>query len=168
MDYLIRLAEEADCEVLARVKKEIWESTYRGIYPEEKFALYDYEKNTDYFLSIVRNEEIDLYVVLVEDQIVGYMSFGKPFRPFRDYEQDIGLFYLKKECQRNGIGKDLFTLAYQTMKYRGYKKFFISCNKYNVSAQKFYEKMGGILIDVDEDNAEDRSLPQVKYHYDIQ
>lgn len=168
MDYLIRLAEEADCEVLARVKKEIWESTYRGIYPEEKFALYDYEKNTDYFLSIVRNEKIDLYVVLVEDQIVGYMCFGKPFRPFRDYEQDIGLFYLKKECQRNGIGKDLFTLAYQTMKYRGYKKFFISCNKYNISAQKFYEKMGGILIAVDEDNEKDRSLPQVKYHYDIQ
>lgn len=166
MDYIIRLADIGDCENLAYVKKEIWESTYRGIYPEEKFALYDYEKNKEMFMSLVTNEETDLYVVLIEDEIVGYMSFGKPFRPFRDYEQDIGLFYLKKEYQRNGIGKDLFSLAYETMKYRGYNSFFISCNKYNLPAQKFYEKMGGILVHTDED-MNDKSLPQVKYHYDI-
>ena len=45
-----------------------------------------------------------------------------------------------------------------------YDEFFISCNKYNYNARKFYEKMGGILIHEDDDN-EDKSLVQVKYLY---
>lgn len=35
-----------------------------------------------------------------------------------------------------------------------------------MNARKFYEKMGGQLIAVDEDNENKRSV-QVKYHYDI-
>lgn len=47
-----------------------------------------------------------------------------------------------------------------------YKGFFISCNKYNTNARKFYEKMGGQLIAEDADNDNKREV-QVKYHYEI-
>ena len=166
MDYFIRLAEDKDCRILAYLKKDIWETTYREIYPDVKFNAYDYNKEEDKFRNIVNNSEVDLYVVIVNDEIVGYMSFGKPLRPFRDYEQDISLFYLKKDIQHKGIGRDLFSLAYESIKFKGYNKFFISCNKYNVDARLFYEKMGGIIVFEDEDN-EDKSLPQVKFNFDI-
>lgn len=166
MDYLIRLATEDDCCILAKLKKEIWETTYKNIYPDEKFSQYNYEEQEKKFLNIINNEMIDLYVVIINEEIVGYMSFGKPLRSYKDYEQDISLFYLKKDYQRNGIGRDLFMLAYESIKRKGYNKFFISCNKYNQQARNFYEKMGGILIDEDSDN-NDKSLPQVKYHYDV-
>lgn len=50
------------------------------------------------------------------------------------------------------IAMILFFLEYNEIKNKGYDKFFISCNKYNINARKFYEKMSGKLIAVDEDN----------------
>ena len=94
------------------------------------------------------------------------MSCGVPIRPFEDYEQEIGLLYLLKEYRGNGIGSELFDLATEVITIAGYDRFFISCNKYNEPAKKFYEKMGGKLVHEDLDN-EDKSIPQVKYHYDI-
>ena len=81
-------------------------------------------------------------------------------------EDIIGLLYLLKSCQGTGLGRKLFNIAYNKIKENGYKEFFISCNKYNYSAQKFYEKMGGKIIRIDEDN-EDKSIPQVKFLYKI-
>ena len=74
MDYFIRLAEDKDSRILAYLKKDIWETTYRGIYPDVKFNAYDYNKEEDKFRNIVNNSEVDLYVVIVNDDIVGYMT----------------------------------------------------------------------------------------------
>lgn len=46
------------------------------------------------------------------------------------------------------------------------KWIFVCCNKYNVPAQKFYERMGGSIIHIDDDN-EDMSIPQIKFLYKI-
>lgn len=166
MDYVIRLATEKDCNELARVKHNCWETTYRGIYSDEKIDNFDYDKSANSFMKIINNPDIELYVVEHDGKLVGYMDYGVPFRPFEDYKQEIGLLYLLKEYQGCGIGKKLFSLAYENMKKNGYDEFFVSCNKYNLSAQKFYEKMGGEIIQVDEDS-EDKSVPQVKYLYKI-
>ena len=74
MDYEIRLAVLSDARRLAEVKIACWETTYRGIYPDSKLDNYDIEKNTEKFENIINNEYIDLYVVVVNDEIVGYMS----------------------------------------------------------------------------------------------
>ena len=166
MDYDIRLAVEKDAERLAQVKIACWETTYRGIYPDSKIDNYDYEENVNRFKKIINNQNIDLYVVIVNEEIIGYMSCGEPMRAYDDYEQEIGLLYLLKEYRNQGIGKELVLLASSVIGMKGYKKFFVSCNKYNEPARKFYEAMGGKLVCVDEDN-ENKSIPQVKYHYDI-
>jgi len=69
-------------------------------------------------------------------------------------------------CQGTGLGRKLFNIAYNKIKEKGYKEFFISCNKYNNSAHKFYERMGEKIIHIDEDN-EDKSIPQVNFLYKI-
>lgn len=94
------------------------------------------------------------------------MEVGTPIRKFNHYEQEIGLLYLRKSFQKRGIGRELFTLGYNEIKRKGYRQFFISCNKYNMNARKFYEKMGGKLIEEEEDK-DDKRFVQVKYHYDI-
>ena len=166
MNYIIRLASEKDCNELSKVKHNVWETTYRGIYPDDKIDNFDYERHATSFKKIVNNPQIELYVVEYENEIIGYMDFGVPFRPFEDYKQELGLLYVLKEYQGNGIGKRLFDLAYTNMKKNGFNEFFISCNKYNLSAQRFYEKMGGEMIHIDDDN-EDKSIPQIKYLYKI-
>lgn len=37
----IRLAREEDCRSLALLKRRVWESTYRGIYPNDKLDKYN-------------------------------------------------------------------------------------------------------------------------------
>ena len=63
-------------------------------------------------------------------------------------------------------GKRLFLVANDSFKKDGYNNFFINCNKYNESAQRFYEKMGGKVVVVDEDCL-DKSEAQIHYHYDV-
>lgn len=166
MDYLVRLAKLNDCEELSKLKQKVWQETYRGIYSDSKIDNYDYEENKNKFINIINNPDIFLYVVEDNSKLVGYMDCGIPLRPYKDYEQEIGLLYLLKDYQRKGIGKELFNIGYNKIKENGYNEFFISCNKYNVNAQEFYKKMGGVIDHVDEDNI-DKSIPQVKLIYKI-
>lgn len=122
-NLIIRPAIYEDCQELSRLKREILETTYRGIYPDEKIDNYDYVENELKFKNFIDNYYQQLYVVVDKTQIVSYIEFGKPFRPFKNYSQEIGLFYIRKDYQRHGIGKILFNLALNYIKNR-YKWIF--------------------------------------------
>ena len=162
-----RLATEEDCDELSKLKQKMWKETYRGIYSDDRINNYDFEKNRKMFLSFVNNPDIELYVVQDKNKLVGYMACGIPYRPYKDYKQEIGLLYLLKKYQGKGIGRELFNIGYNKIKENGYDEFFISCNKYNVNAQQFYKKMGGVVDDIEEDK-DDKALPQIKFLYKIQ
>ena len=160
----IRIATDEDCRSLATLKRRVWETTYRGIYPDEKLDKYDIDLNENKFKNMIKQKSQKLFVVLNESEIIGYMSCGKIMRPFDEHTHDIGLLYLAKEYQGKGIGLDLFQLAKKELKNQGVTEFIVSCNKYNLSAQQFYKKMGGKIIKIEEDN-EDKSIPQVKFQF---
>lgn len=162
----IRKAKYDDCHNLSLLKREIWETTYRGIYPDEKIDNYDFLSNEEKFKNFIDDKNRELYVVSDNKILVAYIEFGKPFRPFKNYKQEIGLFYIKKEYQKQGLGKQLFNLALDYIKSTGCDKFFISCHKYNLNAQEFYKKMGGHIVQIDDDNA-NSGLPQIKFEYII-
>ncbi len=167
----IRKAKKEDAMKLSEVKKEIWETTYRGIYSDEKINNYDYVKNKEKFQDIINNMDMNLYVVVDPtlksyNNIIGYIEYGKPMRGFREYTYEIGLFYIKKEYQNNGLGRRLFNMAVEHMKKINIQRFYISCHKFNDNAKGFYEKMGGKVIHVDCDEEND-GVPQIKYEYTI-
>lgn len=168
MDYEIRLAIKMDIKNLAILKQKVWSETYRGIYSDDIIDNFDYEKAEETFLNIFNNDKISLYVVESNNELVGYMDVGIPIMKFGNYEQEIGLLYLRKAFQKRGIGRELFNLGYNEIKNNGYNEFFISCNKYNTNARNFYEKMGGKLVQEDDDNkCDNKRFIQAKYHYDI-
>lgn len=159
-----RLADIEDCYRLAVLKKEIWNTTYRGIYSDDKINNYDILRNTLKFKEIVNNPNIALYIAFDYEQIIGYMSCGEPYRSFRNFKQEIGLLYVRKEYQKKGIGRTFFTIGKEIIKSNGNDEFFISVNKYNTNALNFYLSMGGNIIHIDEDR-EDKSEVQIKLHY---
>ena len=151
MDKVVyRKACIEDCYAIAQLKRIVWNTTYKGIYPDEKKMKYNVEKNKKIFQKIIQNPDIDLYVAVVDKKIVGFMTCGKPYRPFLYFQQEIGLLYILKEYQRRGIGKNLFRIARQQVEKSGYSEFFVSVNKYNYAAQEFYIAMGGNIIFKDE------------------
>ncbi len=168
MDYKIRLASLEDCKTLSIVKQKMWNESYRGIYNNEIIDNFNYKEAEETFIKIFYNKDISLYVIESENKIVAFMSVGKPIHKFKNYEQEIGLLYIRKAFQKMGIGKALFNLARQEIKNNGYNSFFVSCNKYNLNALGFYEKMGGKIIYQDKDiDNENKRFIQTKFHYEI-
>lgn len=168
MDYKIRLATLEDCKALSIIKQKMWDETYRGIYIDEIIDHFNYEETEETFAKIINNKDISLYVVEIEDSIAAFMSVGKPLYKFKNYEQEIGLLYIRKAFQKKGIGKALFNLAKQEIKDNGYNCFIVSCNKYNYNAKGFYEKLGGKVIHEDQDaDIENKRFIQTKYLYNI-
>ena len=163
---IIRKAVFEDCRTISLLKREVWNTTYRGIYSDAKIDGYDVDKHARVLEGIVQNPEMSLFTACDGERIIGFISCGTPHRPFLHYKQDIGLMYILDEYQRQGIGRRLFTAAINEIKENGHDEFFTSVNKYNTNAISFYEAMGGRIILTDEDK-EDKRESQVKLHYDI-
>ncbi len=145
-----RKANIDDCYAIAELKGVVWNTTYKGIYSDESLANYDIERNARTFLQIVNNPEIEIYVAIDNERIVGFMTCGKTYKKFKHYEQEIGLLYILKEYQRQGIGRRFFDIARKQVKESGYSEFIVSVNSKNENAISFYVSMSGKVIDADE------------------
>jgi len=155
-----------DCHEIAKLKGKVWNTTYRGIYSDNTLDNYNIEKNEQTFKSIINNPKMSLIVAVNQENIIGFISCGEPYRPYLHYKQDIGLFYILKEYQGLGIGKKLFSIAKNQIISDGYSEFFVSVNKYNKNAINFYIAMGGAIIHIDED-IEDKREVQMKLHFNV-
>lgn len=145
-----RLAVTADCPALAQLKGEVWRTTYRGIYSDKALDNYDVARNQRIFEEIVANPEIELYVAEHGGKPVGLMTCGKPFRPFMHYQWEIGLLYILKDHQRQGIGSGFFELARDQVRKQGGREILVSVNRLNHNAIRFYTAMGGHVVHEDE------------------
>jgi ribosomal protein S18 acetylase RimI-like enzyme len=163
MEINVSIVKATDdmCRDIALVKRQVWETTYRGIYPDGKIDGFDVEREAEKFARLVDDDEINLYVAMVDGNIVGYMAYGKNPRFPQSNDNELVLLNVLKECQGKGIGKMMFNFAKDRLKEKG-DKFLIYCNKYNKRAQDFYKAMGCEVLSVDDDNP-DRSIPQIKY-----
>ena len=120
MYYKVRLANRNDIKKLALLKQIVWDETYRGIYSDNIIDNFDYEKSENKFKMIIDDNRISLYVVESNNELVGYMAIGFPYRQYNDYKQEIGLLYLKKDFQGRGIGRELFNIGYNEIKNNGF------------------------------------------------
>ncbi len=147
---LYRLATAEDCLALAALKGQVWNTTYRGIYPDERLDGYDVEKNRRIFESIAANPEVELHMAVHGERPIALMTCGKPFRPVEPYRQEVGMLYVLKEYQRKGVGRKLLSIAAERARSRGFDAFVVAVNRLNLPAIAFYRALGGLLIHEDE------------------
>ena len=158
MDF--RLANISDSKKLSYLKKEVWETTYRGIYDDEVIDSYDYLKREEKFNRLINDPNQEVYVCLIDNEIVGYMVLGDPLHEsLEGYDltiNDLGIAY---SYRGKGIGRKFLEIAKSKN-----KKLFNCCNYYNKNSQKFYEKLNGKIVKTTlEDN---KQYCQVYYVYD--
>lgn len=151
------------CRDIALVKKQVWETTYRGIYSDSKIDGFDIENEMQKFAVLAISADINLYGILVDGLVVGYMAWGKNPRYPESGTNEIVLLSILKDYQGKGIGRQVFEYAKGKLKEKG-DHFTLYCNKYNLPAQNFYERMGCEVQTIDSDNP-DKSIPQIKYVY---
>lgn len=154
------LASRANSKELSYLKKRIWETTYRGIYPDEVIDNYDYVKREEKFNNLIDDVNQEVYICLDDDRIIGYMVLGSPLHGTLDgYNLTINDLGIDKEYRGRGIGKEFIDIA-----KRKNMKLFNCCNYYNDNAKRFYEKMGGTIVKTEIN--EDKQYCQVYYVYD--
>lgn len=164
LDMKIRQAQKSDCTTIAEIKRLIWQSTYRGIYPDSKIDGYDIKEQSKKFEKLIDDKNLLLYVAEDDNNIVAYMCCGKRSRAAHGENYEIFLLNVLKEYQGRGIGTALFSEGCDILKSMGAHEILIACNKYNFPAQQFYESKGCKKFCVDDDR-EDKSLPQIYYKF---
>lgn len=155
-----RLADKANSRELSYLKKRIWETTYRGIYPDEVIDNYDYLKREEKFKTLIEDINQEVYVCVEENKIIGYMVLGVPLHgTLEGYDLTINDLGIDSSFRGKGIGKKFMDIA----KQKG-KKLFNCCNYYNDNAKKFYKKIGGTIVKTEMED--DKQYCQVYFVYD--
>ena len=141
VEFVFVKPEEA--ALLSEMRRKVWESTYRGIYPDNLIDEFDYEFHNSKNLFMINSEEFSVYFIFAENEIAGYLilQHKKPL-----YVQSL---YLLPEFQRKGIGRKTFEFIRENCRKEGTKKFYLGCHPENKNALAFYKKMGGAITEKD-------------------
>ena len=145
-EVIFRKATVEDCRNLSELKRDVWITTYSGIYPQEKLDGYDVDKNENIFRSFVERTDIELFLAEKNGEPIGLMTVGKPYKLFNEYDQEVALLYIRKEFQRMGIGRQFLEIAKDEVRRKGFNRFVLSVNEHNENAIAFYEAMGGTTV----------------------
>lgn len=158
MSFEFVLANEDSAKTIAELRHEIWNTTYRGIYSDERIDNYDYEEHRQRDLRRIQNISYHVYLIVNIDEPIGYFTFltAEPV-----YIQSL---YIRQEYQRQGIGKQAFALIRDYCGAHGFDKFTCNCNSHNYSAQDFYRSMGGTVIKRNEGH-DDKYDDQITFEF---
>lgn len=137
-----RPAEAGDAPVIARLRQEIWSTTYRGIYPDEMIDDFQMEWHTHRNLEWIRSWST--YLIEAAGEPIGYLIFreGDPL-----YLQSL---YVRQDWQRMGIGKLAFDLVRQRCREQGIMTIRFQCSPWNENAIACCLHMGAIITGRDE------------------
>lgn len=147
---IVRQAKAEDATQVARINVESWQTTYRGMFPDEVLDNLDIEERSVFWVNYI-NELADGTVLLVAEddagQVVGFAS-GQPNQgEFADsYGCDLQRIYLLESAQGQGIGRKLMEAFAQWAIEQGYHSMLLWSLAENTNSRAFYEHMGGILI----------------------
>jgi len=143
----VRTAGPKDCAGIARLQVESYQESYRGIFPARYlrgFTVDEQEQDWQDFLGLSSNHV--LHVAVGDDgQISGY-SLGLPgAEGYPPYESELVALHVRRENQRQGLGRLLVSTTSQTLITQGVRSLFLWVLKEN-PARVFYEKLGGMYL----------------------
>ena len=155
------IAKPNEAKELSELRQKVWNTTYRGIYPDDIIDNFDYDfhNKKDYFR--ITSDDFLVYFITEENEKIGYLILEKK-RPLL-YVQSL---YLLEGFRGKGIGRKAFEMIRGFCKENGYKRFYLGCHPQNEKALGFYEKMGGVITERDEGHKNNKEN-SVKIEFDV-
>lgn len=149
-----RVGTEKDAPLTARLRREAWETTYRGIYPDEAFDNYSYSEKARRDAERFASPDFTGYIIELSGRPIGYLFLRGGKRTY------VEALYLLKEYRGMGIGETAFGLIRERCREDGNEVFTCSCNAHNKPALGFYEHMGGrvTVSDIGHENPQEDQL----------
>ena len=153
-------AKAGDAESIGRLRQRIWDTTYRGIYPDTAIDGFDYEWHRERDLRRISDPSFMVYLIRCGGVDIGYLIFR---------ETDTGVWlhslYVLQEYQHRGIGKQAFAILKDYCMENGINRFACNCSPHNENAMRFYQRMGGVVVKTDTGH-ENRQEDSVIFEFD--
>jgi len=143
----VRRAELRDALAIAKVHVDSWQVAYLGIIPAHVLNSLSVAAETANFrrlLSLGPASGTRVWVVMIDDAIIGYSSVG----PSRDKGQDprrigeVYTLYLSPRAWGQGLGAELFDAALDDLDKRNFTVATVWVLEANTRARYFYELAG--------------------------
>lgn len=167
MSVLIRDSKIEDAEAIARVHTLSWQTSYKGIMPQDFLDSLSIEKRTERRREILTTGRMIALVAERENQIIGFCDAGEAREENDGAQSELYAIYLLEEHKGQGAGTLLFEEATRRLKARGFKDMVLWALDANDRAGKFYEKMGGKLHTRKTMDIGGRELPKVSYYFTL-
>lgn len=160
----IRKAALADAKGIAKVQVDSWETTYRGIVPEEFLSGMRYAERERTWKSHIPKQAV--FVAVDQEEVIGF-SLGGLERTgnYPSYQGELYAIYILEEHQGKGIGRALFEMVVQQLFEQNISTMMICALEEN-PACGFYEALGGKKIDVLETDISAKKLNEVVYGWE--
>ena len=137
-------AKTSDAAAISTLRHRIWDTTYRGIYPDAVIDNFDYDWHQQRDLKKISDPSFTVYLIRYGNEDIGYFMF-------QDTGTDVWLhsLYVLQEYQHRGIGKQAFSILTDYCCEKKISRFACNCSPHNETAMRFYQRMGGVVIKTD-------------------
>ena len=165
----IRPADDDDVTGLTHVHISSWQTSYRGMVPDEMLDTQSVERREGYWRQVIGGEGISQFVLVAQTEqgdIAGFVSGGKSRLETLPFDGELYAIYLLESYKRQGIGERLFRAALEKLKTDGYRSMMLWVLADNIPARRFYEKMGGKSVTEQMITIGGRELMEVAYGWE--
>jgi ribosomal protein S18 acetylase RimI-like enzyme len=156
--YEIREARMSDAQDIAYVHVTTWKTSYKGIVEQTYLDAISYDDRLALRKKILNENSGVHFVATFHSRVIAFYDAGS-FRfhknqkvtekqlKHRNEAGEIYAIYILQEHQHQGVGRALFQLSKSKLKECGLTPYIAWVLKDNHQAIKFYENMGGELVD---------------------
>jgi ribosomal protein S18 acetylase RimI-like enzyme len=149
MSITIRPAKTEDAPAIARVHIASWQTSYRGLVPDDVLDNPSYERRLGYWEQVIGGVEALHFVYVAENErreVVGFTSGGQSREEALPYAGELYTLYLLESYKRQGLGTRLFRAAIDRFVAEGLASMMLWVFVENTPGRQFYEKSGGIYV----------------------
>lgn len=166
----IRTASPDDAQALAAMHVASWRETYTGLLPDKMLSSLSIDSRAAAWIKIMREPTTDLSTVihLAEHAgaIVGFGSCGAQRTEnlqTKGYDGEVSGIYVLREFQKRMIGLRLFRAMSSSLQQRRFRAAALWVLRENLSARRFYERLGGKVFAEREDVRDAAVLIELAY-----
>lgn len=143
---LIRKVKYKDIEQIVDINIKDWKKCYRGII--EDIVLDNLSKNEKIEKWKKRFNVGNVIVAEKDGTILGYCRYDdNVIDENNNIDSEIIALYVDCDKLGSGVGRRLIEYVIEDLKNKDRTKMIIWCLEKNINARKFYERMGGKLIE---------------------
>ncbi|WP_350292719.1 GNAT family N-acetyltransferase [uncultured Croceitalea sp.] len=163
-----RNANKNDVESVAKLHAKSWQENYKDSFSQDFLTNKVYEDRIAVWTWRLENPQKNQSVILAEDsgQLVGFICVY--FEHDKNYGTLLDNLHVNSKSKGKGIGTNLISRIVSDMKTKGLTTgLYLWVLDNNISAIKFYENLGGLMIEkVEGSDIGDKSFLKLRYFWD--